>query len=702
MQGLTRMTAGLDWMLLVQRGHLFPWAPVCLALGIGGYFALPVEPSLPAYAAVLGTGAVCLGLALRWPGGLASLGWAAALAALGFGLAGLRAHQVAGPVLDWRYYGPVEGRVVGLDRSASDAVRVTLDRVRLLRMDPEEVPDRVRVSLHGVAPPALQPGQRIMTTANLSPPQGPVEPGGFDFRRHAWFQGLGAVGYSRSPVLTVAPAAEGRAGLRVFALRMALSARVQEVLPGEVGGFAAAVTTGDRSGIGQATLDALRASNLAHLLAISGLHMGLLAGFVFAALRVGLALVPALALRVPVKKLAAVGALIAAAVYLALSGGNVATERAFVMSAVVLCAVLVDRRAFSLRAVAAAALIVLAMRPESLLGPGFQMSFAATTALVAVFGLIRDYRLPLGPNWLKPALTVLISSAVAGAATAPVGAAHFNTLSHYGLIANLLSVPLMGALVIPAAVLALCLAPLGLEAVGLWLMGLGLRWILGVADFVAGLEGAQGHVISPGPWVLPLLSLGLLWLMLWQGRARLVGLAPAALAIVLWGLAERPAVLVADTGGLVGVMTEGGRALSKPRGAGFVASNWLENDGDGADQVAASARWPESGARVRVYRLGAGEIVHVIGKRGAAEFTGCTEGQVVIASVPLKATGPCEVFDPRRLRQTGSLAIAKGRLITAREIAGQRLWNTSEKPRAPSQWRTAMSAPPMAALGSDQ
>ncbi len=89
------------------------------------------------------------------------------------------------------------------------------------------------------------------------------------------------------------------------------------------------------------------------------------------------------------------------------------------------------------------------------------MSFAATTALVAVFGLIRDYRLPLGPNWLKPALTVLISSAVAGAATAPVGAAHFNTLSHYGLIANLLSVPLMGALVIPAAVLALCLAPLG-------------------------------------------------------------------------------------------------------------------------------------------------------------------------------------------------------------------------------------------------
>ncbi len=331
MQGLTRMTAGLDWMLLVQRGHLFPWVPVCLALGIGGYFALPVEPTTPAYAAVLGIGALCLGLALRWPGGLASLGWAAALAALGFGLAGLRTHQVAGPVLDWRYYGPVEGRVVGLDRSASDAMRVTLDQVRLLTDGPRR----------GAGPGAGLAARRHAAGAAARPAdhdhRQPLAAAGagrarrFRFPPPRLVPGAGRRRLFRSPVLTVAPAAEGQAGLRVFALRMALSARVQEVLPGEVGGFAAAITTGDRSGIGQATLDALRASNLAHLLAISGLHMGLLAGFVFAALRVGLALVPALALRVPVKKLAAVGALIAAAVYLALSGGNVATERAFVM-----------------------------------------------------------------------------------------------------------------------------------------------------------------------------------------------------------------------------------------------------------------------------------------------------------------------------------------------------------------------------------
>ncbi|AVO39253.1 ComEC/Rec2 family competence protein [Pukyongiella litopenaei] len=675
--------ARIDAVLLGQRGHLFPWAPVCFGLGIATYFALRSEPGLPEYAGLVALGAVCAGASLRRPGGWAALGWAVALMAAGFCIAGLRAQAKTAPVLGWRYYGPVEGRVVAMDRSASDALRVTLDRVVLAGVPPEARPGRVRISLHGSAP-ALAPGQMIMTSAHLSPPGGPVEPGGFDFRRHAWFMGLGAVGYTRSPTLTVSPAGAGRAGVRVAVLRMAASNRVRAVLPGDVGGFAAAVTTGDRSGMGRDALDALRASNLAHLLAISGLHMGLLAGFVFGAVRMALALVPPVALRWPVRKIAAVAALLAAAVYLALSGGNVATERAFVMAAVALCAVLVDRRAFSLRAVAMAALIVLALRPEALLGPGFQMSFAATTALVAVFGWIRDADLPALPAWARPVLGVVISSAVAGAATGPVGAAHFNTLAHYGLPANLASVPLMGVLVIPAAVLAACLAPFGFEAVGLHLMGIGLRWILGVATFVSGLDGAQGRVAAPPGWVLPVLALGLLWLMLWQGRARCAGLAPAALALVAWGWAgaDRPEVLVADTGALVGVMTETGRALSKPRGSGFIAGVWLENDGDGATQERAAARWPEGDGRVRRILAGGHEILHVSGKRAARSLETCRPGQVVVASVPVDPPGGCIVYDPPRLRQTGSIAISGGVTVTARQVSGDRLWNRPAGGRA--------------------
>ncbi|GGO52081.1 competence protein ComEC [Roseovarius pacificus] len=655
---------------LNQRGHLFPWVPVCLGCGVGIYFALRAEPGAGAYLGLVVAGVLCAVLAGRLGPGLSPLFWAGAMVATGLCIAGARAHHLSGPVLGWRYYGPVEGRIVGIDRSGSDALRLTLDRVRLHEVSPEKTPARVRVSLHGMQGFVVpRPGLRVMMTAHLSPPGGPVEPGGFDFQRHAWFLRLGAVGYTRTPVLTLAPP---EAGQGMFRARMALSARVQAALPGETGGFAAAIMTGDRSGIGQDTLEALRVSNLAHLLAISGLHMGLLAGFVFAAFRLGFAAVPVVGLRVPAKKLAALMALPVAAAYLGLSGGSVATERAFVMVAVALLAVMSDRRALSLRAVAVAAVIVLVLRPEALLGPGFQMSFAATTALVAVFGWLRDAAVPPGPRWLRPAVAVVISSAVAGLATAPVAAAHFNQIAHYGLLANLLSVPLMGVLVMPAAVLAACLLPFGLEGVALWVMGQGLGWILGVAHWVATLEGARGTVVSPTPMVLPLMAMGALFLVLWQGRARLAGLVPILLAALLWAQSERPDVLISDNGALVGVMTSQGRALSRARGAGFVAMNWLENDGDGAVQESAASRWrdpPPGGLRILALR----------GKRAARGTTDCNGHDWIVFDRTPEHKLPCTVFEPRMLRRSGAVALhvtAEGvKTVTARQITGTRLWN---------------------------
>ncbi|MGR3759543.1 ComEC/Rec2 family competence protein [Roseobacteraceae bacterium NS-SX3] len=683
-----RVLAATDRLLQSQRGHLFPWVPVCFAAGIGGYFALPAEPGAAVLAGAAAAGAAAL-LLVRLPNALAFAGWALALAAAGFCLAAGRAHWVAAPVLDYRYYGPVEGRVAALDRSAAGALRVTLDQVRLGRLSPLRTPEKVRLSLPG-ANQVPVPGTRVMTTAHLLPPQGPAEPGGFDFRRYAWFQGLGAVGYSRVPLLAIAPPGDA---LPVQQLRTRVSELLQQRLPGEAGAFAAAVTTGDRSGVGQGTLQALRASNLAHLLAISGLHMGLLSGFVFAAVRLGLCLLTAVALRWPVKKLAAGAALAVAAAYLALSGGNVATERAFIMVAVMLCAVLLDRRALSLRAVAVAAVIVLIRRPESLLSPGFQMSFAATTALVAVFGLLRDAQVPLGPRWLRPAAAVVISSAVAGVATAPFGAAHFNTLAHYGLAANLLAVPVMGTVVIPAAVLVLCLAPVELEGAGLTAMRWGLEWILSVAHWVAEAEGAQGHVAAPGPWVLPVLGLGALVLLLWQGRGRLAGLAPVALALCLWMAAERPPVLIAGNGGLVGVVAAEGRALSRAKGQGFAARVWLENDGDGAAQPDAAARWPGEPARLKRMEAGGQSVVHVIGKRAAENYSDCPAGVIVVATVPMTLNGQCTLLDPPRLKSLGSVMLtAGGRMRSANALAGDRLWTRAQQQRPRSGRKPAARA----------
>jgi len=637
-----------------QRGHLFGWVPVAFAVGIGAYFALPDEPGYLFWAGFVAGAAGCLACAI-WQGLRAPLLIALTAAHLGFGAAAVRTHAVAAPVLGFRYYGPVEGRIVTIDRSASDKIRLTLDRVVLADMAPARTPARIRISLHGaqgfIDP---RPGLTVILTGHLSPPRGATEPGGFDFQRHAWFRKLGAVGYTRTPVLALRPPDPGTLALVIHRTRMALSRSVQAALPGQAGAFAAAILTGDRSGIDLATVEDLRRANLAHLLAISGMHMGMLTGFVFAAMRYGLALWPSVAMRWPCHKLAAATALIAGAVYLALSGGNVATERAFIMVSVMLVAVLFDQRALTLRAVALAGLIVLVRRPEELLGPGFQMSFAATAALIAVFGALRARAWGSWPVWLRWTAALVLSSAVAGLATAPVAAAHFNRVPHFGLIANVLSVPVMGSLVMPAAVLAVLLAPFGLSGLALWAMERGTAWIIGVAGEVSGWDGAVSYVAAPSGVVLPLLALGGLWLILWQGRARVAGALPMVAAFALWAGVERPAVLISDTGGLVGWMTPAGRALSKPAGESFAALNWLAYDGDGATQADAYAR----GQAVPLKPDG--QIWRHETGRGAAEraLAACHTANVVVTSAKLDPpAAECLMLDRQKLGTLGAVAV---------------------------------------------
>ncbi|WP_245924817.1 ComEC/Rec2 family competence protein [Aliiruegeria haliotis] len=672
--------------MLAQRGTLLLWVPVFLAVGVSIWFALRVEPGAGAYWAAGLAAAFLLLLGLRAGDAVSPFFLACCLVLAGFLLAGARAHLVSAPVLGFRYYGPIEGRIVALDRSSSDKPRLTLDRVVLADMHPDRVPRKVRISLHGaqgfVVP---EPGLTVILTGHLSSPSGPVEPGGFDFRRMVWFKSLGAVGYTRTPVLVLAPAEEGRAGLGVFRTRMALSEAIRSRVPGDAGGFAAAILAGDRSAMDHDVVEALRNSNMAHLLAISGLHMGLLTGVVFAGLRAILSLYPWLALRFAIKKIAAMAALAAGAGYLALSGGSVSTERALVMVAVMFGAVLLDRRAVSLRSVAIAATLLLCWSPEALFGPGFQMSFAATTGLVAVFGWLRDHPGVLArvPRWGMPALTVLISSAVAGAATAPFGAAHFNRIADYGLIANLFSVPVMGALVMPSAVVAAVMAPFGLEWIPLSVLRLGLEWILLVAETVSGWEGAVTHVVAPGRAVLPCLSLGVLVFLIWRGRGRFLGLAGVAVAGALWLTAERPPVLIADTGGLVGVMGPEGRTVSKPRGDGFSALTWLENDGDGADQATAAGRPGFVGPKGdRTTILDGGVSLRHLTGRGAVDRLqeGCGADIVVInTSVERLPRTGCRLVTPETLRRSGALAVwpeAEGvRILSVRDTEGARMWS---------------------------
>lgn len=709
----------------ITRAGFVIWVPFWLSVGIALWFGLRNEPGPGAYLAAAAVGLAGIGSfvvlsalarqggARPWLSDRLMLGCLClGLVAAGGLIAGARSAMVAAPVLQFRYYGPIEGRVTGIDRSSRDLIRVTLDRVILHNVAPSRTPGKVRLSLMGGDDPPA-PGEHVMLTGHLSPPPGPSDPEGFDFRRLAWFQGLGAVGYVRTPILRAGPAEQG-GPMALHRLRMQLSQAIQDRIGGQPGAVSAALMTGDRSGIAEATNEVMRISSLYHIISISGLHMTMLAAFVYGTARfIGVGLLAVISLaggRPPgfaLHKIAALAALLASASYLWLSGGGVATERAFIMVAVMLGAILVDRRAISLRTVAIAAVIVLVLTPESLTSPSFHMSFSATIALVLMSTPWRAIA-PHLPRWTHAALMLLLTSIFAGLATGPFAAASFGRISHYGLLANLLVVPVMGAAVMNMGVISVLLAPFGLEGISLWIMGWGAYWMIWVSEWISGIEGADLLVPLPPPIVLPALGAGMVLAALtrpqrlvWAGRKWVPpGMALGAMLLVaaftIWLNTPRPDVLISAEGDAVGIMTAGGRAVSKPSGGAFAIRNWLADDGDHALQVEAAARpiW-QGAANMRIATLGGSpqdwRIIHATGKFDHEALRGECRARTIIVTNATFQTGravpPCLILDQDALRQHGAIAIRMGgagpRIVSTAAVKGDRRWLPAPPPTPP-------------------
>ena len=378
--------------LEAEHDRWFLWLPVLFGAGIAVYFALPSEPLL--LAAVLPAVAA---LAVHVAGprtGLIGLTTGAMLAAtLGLAAAKLRTEAVRAPVLQTQV-GPIDiyGHVELVEPRAAEGQRLTIRVTAMEKHEAEAWPARVRVRM-AAENSALQPGDPVHVRATLSPPPGPALPGGYDFARAAWFQGLGAVGYAKSAARVEQNSAEPPLALQVSAViarvRQAIGRRIIAALPGETGAIANALITGERGGITEITNQAFRNSGLFHILSISGLHMVIMAGAVFLSIRLLLAAIPSIALRYPIKKWAAAGAMLGALGYLLISGSAFATVRSYIMISIMFLAVMLDRPALALRNVALAALLILVLWPESLLDAGFQMSFAAVVALVSAYEWLR-------------------------------------------------------------------------------------------------------------------------------------------------------------------------------------------------------------------------------------------------------------------------------------------------------------------------
>lgn len=684
-----------------DRDRWILWIPVCLGAGIGLYFLLPAEP--PLWVGPLTAGVLLALVAAAWrtvPGSVVLLLGLLA-AAMGLTAAQVRTEMVAAPVLA-QELGPVT--MVGVVESVEDkggAVRITLAPVSVERLSPARLPRSLRVTVRtgGERPEA---GQTVRLDAVLMPPPAPSAPGAFNFPRMAWFDGLGAVGYAVSKPEILAEPARGALGDAVEHMRTAVTARVRAAIPGTEGEIAAALLTGARAAIPEPTLEAFRDSGLAHLLSISGLHMTLVAGLVFVGVRGLLAAVPAIALRHDVKKWTAAVALAAAAFYLLLSGAAIPSQRAFVMAAIVLLAVIVDRTAISLRTLGWAAMFVLLTQPESLVGPSFQMSFAAVTALVAGYELVAPklsaWRGRGRGRWTRaPALYMLgitASTVIASLATAPFAAYHFNTVAVYSLAANLAVMPLVSLIVMPMAIAGLLVMPLGLEWLPLAAMGWGLTGVTWVGDTVASWPGSALYVPPMPIGGLAAVALGGLWLCLWRRPWRLAGLAVAVVGASTAWWSAGPDILVNDEGTLLAVRgPAGGMILSPGRSDGFARDLWRERHG--AEEATG---WPDTGGSTGAWpltldsppRLACDSLGCVYEARGlktalvqhpAAVPEDCYAADVIVATVPVRR--PCDhtlaVVDTWDLWKKGAHAVwldgTAVRVDTVAETMGDRPWS---------------------------
>lgn len=595
-QARARLTAALGWVasqLAAERDRWMLWSAPLLGLGIGVYFALPNEPSRLFLGASPVIGALVL-VGRRRATPWAPLALAGFLIMLGLNAAQLRSWVVAAPVLAGPL-GPVDvsGRIAEVDARQGGGNRLTIEDLRIAGLAPAGTPRRLRITVRG-AGPELKPGDRVTLWAKLMPPAAPAAPGAFDFARRAWFQRLGGVGYALGAprVLSSALAQNGSLGRRLAALRRDIAARAAAAPDAAVGAVAAALMTGHRGAIPEPVVEDLRRAGLAHLLAISGLHIGLVASVVFFALRALLALVPALALNYPIKKWAAVAAVAAALAYLLISGATIPTRRAFIMTAIVLLAVIFDRGVISMRPVALAAVAILLMMPEALLSISFQLSFAAVIALVAGYEavLARAHGRGAGPRYRPVArigvyfAMVILSTVIAELAIGPFAAYHFNRIVSYGLVANLIAIPVMGFWIMPAIVAAFALMPLGLEGVALAPMYAGIQVVLGVAHEVASWPGATVNVAAMPISSLIAIAVGGLWLCLWRRRWRLIGLVAIGAGLAFNPTTRRPDLLVDGTGKLFAVRDrEGTLWLSSARLARRTGHVWLRRDGRGRD-----------------------------------------------------------------------------------------------------------------------
>lgn len=574
-----------------------PWLTVAFAAGIALWFwldrpwqwgaAIAISVVIAFWASVTGREGAALP-ELRKAG--AALGL---LVACGTSVIWLRSELVGAEPIERPEARSMVAKVLEREEQPAD------DRIRLVLAFQDEERGQARKVRVNVPiakdDPAAKEGAIVRLRARLMPPAPPMLPGSYDFARTAWFGGLAATGSLIGEIEIVEPATQS-AGLAK--VQRDLAAHVRARLDGSPGTIAAAFASGDRGAITERDEAAMRDSGLTHLLSISGLHVSaVIAAAYLLALKL-LALWPWLALRVRLPLFAATVGALAGIGYTLLTGAEVPTVRSCVGALLVLAALALGREALSMRMVAAAALFVLLLWPESLVGPSFQMSFAAVLSIVALHNSVwvRSFLAPREERWIatiaRRGAMLLLTGLVIEIALMPIVLFHFHRAGLYGAFANVVAIPLVTFASMPLIALALLLDLVGAGGPVWWLAGKSLELLLAIARWTAAQPGAVRLMPEMGIGLFALYVAGGLWMALWRGRVRVLGLIPWLVATPLFLLEPIPDVLVSGDGRHIGIVGEGKRLLVlRESRSDYAKDNLLEMAGQEGEPVALSD-WP--------------------------------------------------------------------------------------------------------------
>ncbi len=680
---MSRMFEQLNHWWKREETRRVLWVPVCFAAGMALYFDLPEEPARWVFPALsIALLAACFALRRQALPVMLAL----TLAAAGASLAQYRTHAHAPTMLrEALTPRPVIGVVRDIERTQA-GVRLLLTNITVDDLAPELTPKQVRLSVKfkkGAEFTLPNIGDAIHIRAGLMPPMGPALPGGFDFARYFYFRDIGAVGYGLPPWEVLGSKSDQTVEGRFWSWRANLTDRIVRTIGVERGGIAAGLITGDGRAISDADFDALRASNLYHIIAISGEHMVIVSGVIFVGLRLLLLLFPArISLRPEGKSILAAITLLLVTLYLFVTGLPTSAVRAYVMIALVLLAVIFRRHVDPMRSLSVAAFLMLAYDPAMLLDPGFQLSFAATVAIIAlvearVFApppAIERGRVRMALHHL---LTLILVAVVAEAATAPFAISMFNNFSLYGVVANSIATPLVSLFLMPVVALFFLLLPLGLEGFALQLLDYGIRALLALARFVSSLPHAQQFVPSMPGLGLALFTAGLLWVCLWQTRVRRLGILVALLGVATLALTQTPDLLVSGSLKQIAFRDGDAHVLARGRVDAMVPEMWTNGVGEKQLAKAEPPHWRCDGlgcvARVREHTVAFPTDL-------AALMDDCARAEVIIsARAPVNCASHAMILAGKALSDNSITAFwfegERTRIEQSADWQGARPWS---------------------------